>query len=438
MEKEEKFITNPEEIRLVEQDQVQAILGKPPGWILSWGITFIFAGVLLLIWMSWLVKFPDIIPARVMLTTQVPPTHLFSNSNGKIEILFVEDKETVKEGDLLALIENPGKFKDILTLSNFIDELEGKKPIELAKLNYPKNLVLGELQNSYSTFTQNLNNYNFFQNKNELYAKTEALKSQIEYLKEMNLSISKQEGTLGGEVKIAQSNLQRMETLLEENAVSIQDVENSKAKLFRNQRELEQLQSETINNNLRIKDLELTIINLQENRRDGKNEKSISLNEDIENLRSEIQNWRLKYLIKASSNGIISFPKMLNQNQFVKSGEEIMTIVPPGGVGEVVGRALLPAANNGKVEEDMRVNIRLDGYPYQEFGVVQATVKSKSILPQYGNYLLELELPDTLITTYGTPIPFQQEMEGIANIVTEDRRILERILDRLLSLIKNR
>ena len=438
MEEEEKLITNPEDIRLVEQDQVQAILGKPPGWILSWGITFIFVGVLLLIWMSWLVKFPDVISAKVMLTTDVPPTHLFATSNGKIDILFVEDKQAIKEGDLLALIENSAEFKDVLTLSNFVDKIEDKSPRELAKMVYPKNLNLGEIQNSYSTFTQNLNNYNFFQNKNELGEKTTALASQIEFLKEMNNSLTKQEGTLQSELQIAQSNLKRMETLEQEKAVSVQDVENAKAESLRYQRELEKLQSETINNNLRIKDLELTIINLKENRRDGKNEKSISLNEDIDNLRSDIENWRLKYLIHATSNGIISFPKVLNKNQFVKSGEEIMTIVPAGGVGEMVGRALLPAANNGKVEQGMRVNIRLDGYPYQEFGVIQATVKSKSILPQDGNYLVELELPKTLETTYGNAIPFQQEMEGVANIITEDRRILERILDRFLSLIKNR
>jgi len=435
---EEKLIANPEDIRLVEQDQVQAILGKPPGWVLSWGITFIFVGVLLLVWMSWVVKFPDIIPARVMLTTEVPPTHLFSRSDGKLDILFVEDKQEVKDGDLLALIENPAEFKDVLSLSNFVDKIEGMSPRKLRKMKYPKNLILGELQSSYSAFTQNLKDYNFFQNKRDLGKKTSALESQIQFLKEMNQSLIKQEVTLRSGLKIANSNLQRMETLEADKAVSVQNVEDAKAELLRYQRELEKLQSESINNNLRIKDLELSIINLKENRRDGKNEKSNSLNEDIENLRSEIKNWRLRYLIKATSDGIISFPKVLNQNQFVKNGEEIMTIVPKDGVGEVIGRALLPAANNGKVEEGMRVNIRLDGFPYQEFGVLQATVKSKAMLPQDGTYLIELELPDTLVTTYENPIQFQQEMEGVANIITEDRRILERILDRFLSLMKNR
>ena len=81
---EENFITDPSDIQLTEQDQVQTILGKPPGWILKWGISFIFMTVLMLIWMSYLVKFPDIIQARVILTTEIPPVHLFVQSGGKI------------------------------------------------------------------------------------------------------------------------------------------------------------------------------------------------------------------------------------------------------------------------------------------------------------------------------------------------------------------
>ena len=136
--------------------------------------------------------------------------------------------------------------------------------------------------------------------------------------------------------------------------------------------------------------------------------------------------------------GQVSFPKVISKNQFLKNGDEIMTIVPQGGVGEMMGKAYLPAANNGKVDEGFEINIRLDGYPYQEFGVVKATVESKSILPQNGNYLIELKMPDSLITTYGKSIPFLQEMGGTGNIITKDRRILERIFDKFLNLTKNR
>lgn len=435
---EENFITDPSDIQLTEQDQVQTILGKPPGWILRWGISFIFMTVLILIFLSYLVKFPDIIPARVTLTTEIPPVHLFVQSGGKIENLLVEDKQAVTENDLLAIIQNPADHFDIVTLENFLKEIKNEKTEDLSEVDYPQNLELGEVQSFYSNFTQNLNDFNFFENKNELAKKIYALKSQIRYLGRKNASIKKQEITIQRAIDLAVSNRDRMQILYDQKAVSVKDVEDAKSEVLRNERELERMQTDFLDNKMKVKNLDLTIINLRENRRDGKNEKSISLKEQIDVLLSEIENWKQKYLVISPMDGQVSFPKVINENQFLKNGEEIMTIVPQGGVGEMIGKALLPAASNGKVEEGFDINIRLDGYPYQEFGVVKSTVKSKSILPQDDFYLLELTMPDTLKTTYGRLIPFQQEMGGTGNIITKDRRILERIFDKFLNFTKNR
>ncbi|MFK7771492.1 MAG: HlyD family secretion protein [Saprospiraceae bacterium] len=435
---EENFITDPSDIQLTEQDQVQTILGKPPGWILRWGISFIFMTVLMLIWMSYLVKFPDIIPTRVMLITEIPPVHLFVQSDGKIENLLVKDKQAIVENDILAIIQNPANYDDIVILETFLQEIKNKKTTDLSDVAYPENLELGEIQSSYSNFTQNLNDFYFFENKNELAKKIKALTSQIRYLGRKNASLKKQEITMESAIDLAKSNRERMLKLLDEKAVSVKDVEDAKTEVLRNERELERMQTDYLDNKMKVKNLELTIIDLKENRSDGKNEKSISLKEQIDILLSEIENWKQKYLVISPMDGQVSFPKVMNENQFLKNGDEIMTIVPQGGVGEMIGKALLPAANNGKVEEGFEINIRLDGYPYQEFGVVKAKVKSKSILPQDGNYLVELKMSDSLITTYGRLIPFQQEMGGTGNIITKDRRILERIFDKFLNLTKNR
>ncbi|MNL75900.1 hypothetical protein D3C87_2017790 [compost metagenome] len=45
-----------------------------------------------------------------------------------------------------------------------------------------------------------------------------------------------------------------------------------------------------------------------------------------------------------------------------------------------------------------------------------------------GNLLLDVSLPNGLETSYKKQIVFQQEMKGTAEIVTEDLRLLERIM----------
>ena len=42
-----------------------------------------------------------------------------------------------------------------------------------------------------------------------------------------------------------------------------------------------------------------------------------------------------------------------------------------------------------------------------------------------------------MTTTYNKNLPFKQEMTGSAHIITEDRRLLERILDKIFNVWKN-
>ena len=73
------------------------------------------------------------------------------------------------------------------------------------------------------------------------------------------------------------------------------------------------------------------------------------------------------------------------------------------------------------------MNIRLESYPDTEFGTLTGKVISISLIPDSeGFYLIDVSLPKKLITSYHKEIEFKQEMRGIAEIVTEDLRLIER------------
>lgn len=84
-----------------------------------------------------------------------------------------------------------------------------------------------------------------------------------------------------------------------------------------------------------------------------------------------------------------------------------------------------------------RAIIRLDGLPAQEFGTLEARVAQIALLPQKEEYLVDLEFPADLQTSYGKTIAFRQEMSGQLRIITEDRRVLERLFDQLRNLLHN-
>jgi hypothetical protein len=83
---------------------------------------------------------------------------------------------------------------------------------------------------------------------------------------------------------------------------------------------------------------------------------------------------------------------------------------------------------SGKVTEGQTVNIKLSGFPYLEYGMVQGIIRSKSKVSSDDAYMIEIELPQGLKTLYGRQLEFTQNMQGTAEIITNDRSLLEKMV----------
>ena len=90
---------------LVYSDPVNEIMGNPPGKILRWGTTVMFFVFLLLLIFSWLIRYPDIIPSPIEITTTNPPVTLSTKITGRIKYLYVKEKDVVSAGQLVAVME---------------------------------------------------------------------------------------------------------------------------------------------------------------------------------------------------------------------------------------------------------------------------------------------------------------------------------------------
>jgi len=143
-------------------------------------------------------------------------------------------------------------------------------------------------------------------------------------------------------------------------------------------------------------------------------------------LKKAIKDWEYQYVLQSNVNGNVSFLNYWNINQTVNSGDLVFTIIPSGN-SSFIAKLKTPAQNSGKIKVGQRVNIKLENYPDTEFGVLNGTIKTISLIPDMvGLYLLDAELPKKLITSYNKEIEFKQEMRGSAEIITEDLRLIER------------
>lgn len=145
----------------------------------------------------------------------------------------------------------------------------------------------------------------------------------------------------------------------------------------------------------------------------------------------------LASVLKSRVDGIVSVGKYWSINQNVKAGDQVLNIIPQF-TDKPVGKITLPMAGAGKVKVGQLVNIKLTNYPYIEYGMLHGTIRTISAVPDQGNYYVEIELKKGLITNYNKMLPFAQEMTGNAEIITDDMRLLERLIGPVYSLVKEK
>ena len=147
--------------------------------------------------------------------------------------------------------------------------------------------------------------------------------------------------------------------------------------------------------------------------------------------------WEKNYLLIASSTGKLSFMSLWSDVQEVKAGEPLFAITP-SNIGEVQARLTIPFEGAGKVKSGQRVNIKLNGYSYMEFGMVEGIVHSVSSGYNEQGYPALALLPNGVTTSYGVTISFDRELLGAAEITTEDLSLLHRLFSPLKHIYRSK
>lgn len=161
-------------------------------------------------------------------------------------------------------------------------------------------------------------------------------------------------------------------------------------------------------------------------------------------LSAQIAQWRQQYVLEAPSAGRVTLTRYWSSNQRISAGDKLASILPDGTT-EVIGRLQIPSAGFGKIRIGQQVQVRLNGYPYMEFGVLRGEIRSLSAVPEQVQtptgteivYLAEVLFPEGMTTSYSRELPMIQQMDGTAEIITEDLRLIERFVQPVISLFKN-
>lgn len=416
----------PSENRIeLRSEEVQEILTRIPNWMIRWGTIVVSTVIFMLLFATWFIKYPDIVSAPIVITTNIPPEKIIAKTTGKIEAILVQDKSMVEENTPLAIIQNTANFEDVFLLKQLLEKYSNRDDFDFKLLSKAQ---LGDIESAYAEFhaaylANELNN-----NLQPYKIEGNAQNSESVQISARIAILQQQKSLNESELLLQKNDVNRYETLFNKGVISAQDFENKKLSYLQAEKSYRGLLST-------ISQLKSTLID------NSKNSKSTKINETKEEVNLEsnktqafyqlkkiIKDWELTYVLRSSVTGKVSFLQIWTANQTITAGDAIFAVIPTLEKG-YIGKLKAPALNSGKIQVGQEVNIRLTNFPDSQYGMLNGKIKNISLTPdKEGNLWIDVSMPKKLETSYHKTIPFQQEMSGSAEIVTEDLRLTERLL----------
>jgi hypothetical protein len=423
----------------LRSEDVQDILGKPPGWLVRWGIGILFLIIIIVISGSGFFSYPDIVRAPVVITKENPPSLLMARSTGKLEAIFHADGSAVNINDTLAVLENSARYADIFRLRNYIRHINDimSSGSDISRVSIPGDLVLGEVQQSYNQLASSLYEYRIFVNQDFYEKKIAALIEELNEYSGYRSNLERQKLLAHRDLQLGLTQFNRDSLLFISNVISVAEYEKSQTLLLARHKAVEA-------SSLEISDAGITIARLERSIADTRLEKEekhqyllTTLGNAFRQLESSLAAWENLYLIVSPANGTLNYLSIWSSLQELKTGDPVFSIVPDD-MGSLHTRIILPFGGAGKVRPGHRVNIKLDGYPYMEFGMVEGLVHSVSGAPVENGFPAVISLVNGAVTSFGRELEVIRQLPGTAEISTDEISLLERLFSPVRHLVKNR
>jgi multidrug efflux pump subunit AcrA (membrane-fusion protein) len=420
--------------RSQRSEMVQEIVSNRPTFLIRYGIVFFLAILILLVAACWFIQFPDVVNTKAKLTSINAPKEVISKTSGKLVKLFAKENEQTQAGTLLGYMESIASHTELLALSKNTDtaqSLLSKNKIEqifpFLNATYQN---LGELQLSYQTFQQSYNTFHAYLSGGFYLRKVNMLNKDLAFLQRMHNNLLEQKELNTEDLNLSQKTFNANKSLNDDKVISDFDYRNENSKLISKKLSLPQISSAIISNEAQQNEKQKEIAELQNTIAQQKSVFSQSLN----TFKSQIEDWKKKYLLVAPIDGKIAFATFLQENQELKANQIICFINPENT--EYYAEIYIPQTNFGKVKTGQEVLLKFPSYPFQEYGSVSGKIDFINNINTDSGYLAKVILPSGLSTSYKKQVQFRDGLQAQGEIVIKDMRLLERFYYNIIKQVK--
>jgi len=395
-------------------------------------IVFVLA---LLPFIAWLLEYKDTISAPLTITTKATPVDVYTRTAG--ELVVMEDNEAVvSTGTPLARIVNTADYDDVLTLKDKL-QTENSAPLAIGKdLCLAKGLQVGELQPALVAVIKAVEDQQTFLKTDQHQALIQSRKLQIQHYQNRKNILLEKAGFLAEDIAATNKIAKDDQSLYEKDAISRRAAELS------SQAEIEKAIAD-LDNKTSINDLDISIeaLNLKNiELKSSFDSKLLSLTNTIKDalqlLENKLDAWELKYVLKANIDGIVLHKDYLTNYRFVDGSEKVFSLLP-NKEKHYFGLLQLPFEGASKVKDSLEVYVKLNNYPFMEFGVLKGQVTDISKVPFDNHYNVQIGF-DSLISTYNDTFQLSPLMLGVGEVIVDRKSLYDRIMDQVKSIRFNR
>nr|WP_295863744.1 HlyD family secretion protein [uncultured Chitinophaga sp.] len=416
----------------VRSEEVEEIMGEMPSWLTRYGVALIgilFIGIAV---GAYFLKYPDVIPSQVVVSSINPPVRMVARTSAPIQRIFVKNNEEVPANKPICVLDNAAVYEHVEQIAAITAAIDTSLLMEkfIREVSLPSGLQLGDMQPAYTELYQALENYRFFLSHNIYRNKIQHLRQQSTYYAELNKELKKRDLLLNEQLKIQHNRFLIDSMLKTEKVISKTEFQDAQKRLIEQQVNTESNRSSIIQNTLQqaeydknISETELQV--LAEDR-----ELKQRIRDVARRFHGEYAVWLRTYVMKSPFAGKVTFFKYWKENQFVASGENVLTITPP--VQQYVARGIIPIGGAGKIKPGQRVLIKLSSYPFEEYGMLKGVITGRSDVSMDSAYTVDIRLENGLTTNAQKNIPPQPQLEATGEILTENRSILKRLFENLI------
>lgn len=410
---------------------IQEILGYIPHWMLRWGSTLIAVLFTILLFITWLIQYPDILEGKGCLTTTTPPITLYSLQQGTIGRIYVQDNAMVEADTPLAEINNALSETTVMHVKNWIFVVEKELANKHFKSeNYPTvnqlySGTLGAAQEAYNSLHKHVQQYiNSFQNDHHLFNCQHIRKQMADthtllHITQKQLTYAKR--------KVAQEQVKfrACEQLYQRKSISQVDFFTQESLLLSAEEMVANKEKCIVEYQIALHNYEEKLEALFFTYQHDKALVESDIYADLQNLKKAIAGWQQNHLLRAPFTGQVCYIARWHAGQQVKAEQELFSIIPANGSYNI--QLQLPSAGYGKIAKGQPARIKLAAYPTQEYGYLRGKVEEVALIPHQATYRVTLLLTNGLTTNYGKQVVCKPNMECSAEIVTNQICLLKRL-----------